>query len=78
MLSCEGMRIVLEWNGKEIPEQLRRLPEGRYVLESVDDVPEALTAEQERGIREAMASVRAGEAIPADRARRELEAILKK
>ena len=37
---------ILKWNGKDVPDKLRKLPEGRYVIESVDAVP-ALTAEEE-------------------------------
>ncbi|MCG8423358.1 MAG: hypothetical protein MJE77_36120 [Proteobacteria bacterium] len=71
------MSIVLTWNGVEIPKELRNLPKGRYVLEPVDTAIE-LTQEQEEGLRDAMASVRAGDGIPAERARAQLEALLGK
>ena len=50
------MATVLKWNGKDLPDELRKLPEGRYVIESLDAVP-ALTAEQEQGLEEAIAAV---------------------
>lgn len=64
------MSIVLNWNGDEIPEQVRqqmpaglqRLPPGRYVLDAIDEVPE-LSAEEETGIRAAMGSVKQGKGV---------------
>jgi hypothetical protein len=53
------MSVVLNWNGKEIPAELRTLPPGRYVIGSVDDAAE-LTDDAEEGIEGALASVRQG------------------
>ncbi len=47
------MTRVLEWNGKDVPEELRSLPAGRYVVEAVDNAP-ALTPEEEAGLVEAL------------------------
>jgi NDP-sugar pyrophosphorylase family protein len=65
-----SISIILNWNGEEIPDQVRkqmpaelqRLPPGRYVLDAIDEVPE-LTAEEEAGIHMAMESVRQARAL---------------
>jgi hypothetical protein len=75
--------IVLNWNGDEIPEQVRqqmpaelqRLPPGRYVLDAIDEVPE-LTAEEETGIHAAMESVRQGKGVSLDAAKSRIDRIL--
>jgi hypothetical protein len=51
------MSVVLNWNGKGIPDELRALPPGRYVIEAVDEAPE-LTDDEQEGIEAALASVR--------------------
>ena len=66
------MSIIVDWNGNDVPRQLKELPAGRYVVESVDDVPE-LTREEEEGLHEAMTSLRAGKGLPAEDAQRLLE-----
>jgi hypothetical protein len=40
---------VLTWNGKTIPPELRKLPPGKYAVESVDLGPR-LTAREEAGL----------------------------
>ena len=47
--------VVVEWNGQDVPEQLRRLPAGRYVLASVDESV-ALSDEEEAGLIAALKS----------------------
>ena len=77
------MSIVLNWNGDEIPEEVRqqmpadlqRLPPGRYVLDAIDDVPE-LTAEEEAGIHAAMESIRQGQGVSLDAAKERIDRIL--
>lgn len=54
------MTRVVDWNGRDVPEGLRSLPPGRYVLQHVEEAP-ALTPEEEQGVREAMRSLDAGE-----------------
>jgi hypothetical protein len=56
------MSVVLNWNGKGIPDELRALPPGRYVIEAVDEAPE-LTDDEQEGIEAALASVRQGKGI---------------
>jgi hypothetical protein len=33
------MSVVVRWNGKDVPTELRAPPEGLYVLESLDAAP---------------------------------------
>ncbi len=66
IISC--MARVLHWNGEDVPEELRDLPAGRYVVESLDDVPE-LTEDEEEGLRQALASLRAGNGRTVDEVR---------
>ena len=69
------MSAVLNWDGERLPEELRVLPNGRYVVVSVDDAPE-LTAAQEAGLESALASVLAGQGVSSDDARKRIEAVL--
>jgi len=77
------MSIVLNWNGEDIPEQLRKqmpaelqaLPPGRYVLDAVDDVPE-LTDDEEAGIEAAIGSVRQGKGVSVEAAKARIDRIL--
>jgi len=79
------MSIVLNWNGEALPEQvreqmpeeLRHLPPGRYVLEPIDEMPE-LTDEQEAGIQAALESVRKGKGVSLDAAKARIDRILGK
>jgi hypothetical protein len=41
-----GVRF-LHWNGKDVPDELRELPAGTYVVEAVDDAP-SLTNDEEQ------------------------------
>ena len=68
---------VLNWNGEELPEELRTLPKGRYVLVPVDEVPK-LSADREAGLEAALASIRDGRGVSRDEARRRAGAVLKR
>ncbi len=57
---------IIDWNGTDLPEQLRGLPAGRYVLERADV---ALTSEEEQGLIAALESVSAGKGISHEAAR---------
>jgi hypothetical protein len=35
---------IIRWNGSDLPEELRALPAGEYVVESVDDKASGLLA----------------------------------
>jgi hypothetical protein len=69
------MARVLHWNGKDLPDELRELPAGRYVLESLEDVTE-LTDDEEEGLRQALASLRAGKGRTVDQVRNTIDAAL--
>jgi hypothetical protein len=68
---------VLNWNGKDVPEELRELPAGRYVLESADVVPE-LNDEQEDGLRQALGSLRTGKGRTIEQVRETIDAVLRR
>ncbi|HXJ33308.1 MAG TPA: hypothetical protein VMS22_04645 [Candidatus Eisenbacteria bacterium] len=53
------MATIVRWNGADLPEELRRLPAGRYVVESVDDIP-PLTPEEDAGIELALTTLEHG------------------
>ena len=59
---------IIEWNGSDIPEALRDLPAGRYVVEPVDEVG-SLSAEEEDGLVQALASLREGRELEHDQVR---------
>jgi hypothetical protein len=66
---------VLHWNGKDLPEELRELPAGTYVVAAIDDTP-VLTANEENGLADAIASLRAGEVRRLDQVRQTVGSIL--
>jgi hypothetical protein len=68
---------VLTWNGKDLPEELRELPAGRYIVEAVDEVP-ALTEEEDRGLRQALASLQAGKGRATEQVHQRIDALLRK
>ncbi len=70
---ARGMRVVFDWNGKDVPEELKELPAGRYVPELADEAS-PLTAEEEAGLFRAMESLQEGLGVPADEARAQLKA----
>lgn len=62
---------VIEWDGTNLPKELRELPPGQYLLEAVDDVTD-LTPEEEAGILLAMDQIEAGQGIPLEKAIRRI------
>ena len=60
---------VLDWNGEDIPTELRALPMGRYLIVPIDDAPE-LSVEDAAGLERALASIAAGRGVGEDAARR--------
>ncbi len=60
---------IIDWNGVDLPEELRNLPAGKYVIQRADDV---LTPEEENGLIAALESVRGGNGVPHDLARERL------
>jgi len=67
---------VVTWNGKDLPDELRELPAGRYVVEAVDDEAPALTPDEEAGIEAALESYRQERVVDAKRARQIIDAAL--
>jgi hypothetical protein len=61
------MAVIVNWNGVDVPEELKALKKGRYVLVPIDEPPE-LTEAQEAGLEAAMASIRAGEGLTLEEA----------
>ena len=47
--------VVVEWNGQDLPEQMRELPAGRYVLAPVDESV-ALSDDEKAGLIAALES----------------------
>ncbi len=69
------MSTVVDWDGKALPEELRALPKGRYVMVAVDEAPE-LTPEQDAGLEAALTSLRTGHGVPLDEARKRADSAL--
>jgi hypothetical protein len=74
-LHMAGARVV-HWNGKDLPDELRELPAGTYVLEPVERTP--LTEVEEEGLRAAMTSLRAGSGRTVDQVRQRIDAIVRR
>jgi hypothetical protein len=71
------MSVVLHWNGKDLPPELRALPEGRYVVDAVDLAPE-LSRDEEAGLEEGLESLREGRSVEADAVFRRIEESLRR
>jgi hypothetical protein len=69
------MAVIVNWNGVDVPEELKALKKGRYVLVPIDEPPE-LTEEQEAGIEDAIASIEAGEGLSLEEALAQAKASL--
>jgi hypothetical protein len=59
--------VLVNWNGVDVPEELKTLKQGRYVLVPLDEPPE-LAEEQGVGLEAALESVRAGQGLSRDEA----------
>ena len=66
------MSVVLHWNGKDVPQELRALPEGRYVVDAVD-VDADLSADDEAGLEAGLQSLRQGRGVDANAVFRRIE-----
>jgi hypothetical protein len=71
-----GARVV-HWNGKDVPDELRELPAGTYVLEPIERA-RPLNDEEEDGLRVAMTSLRAGKGRTIDQVRQSIDAVLRR
>jgi hypothetical protein len=64
---------MIEWDGKNIPEDLRQLPPGRYLIGPAYELwDEELTPEEDAGIRLALDQLEAGQGVPLDEAMRQI------
>lgn len=78
------MSRILDWDGENVPDELRRLPPGRYILgswtlpilETFDEV--ALTPDEEEDIRKALASLEAGKGLSLQQVQRKVTRALKR
>ena len=71
------MAVMVHWNGKDVPKELRALPEGRYVIESVDAAPD-LSPDEETGLQQAIDSLRQCQGVPAEAVFRRAEERLRR
>ena len=67
---------IVTWNGKDLPAEMRELPAGRYVVESVDTEASSLSLEEDAGIEAALESYRQGRTVDGKRAREIIDATL--
>jgi hypothetical protein len=65
---------VLRWNGQDLPDELRELPAGTYVIDAVDGP--LLTPEEDEGLERALASLRAGKGRSVDQVRESIASVL--
>lgn len=66
-----GMSMILDWDGHAVPEQLKQLPKGRYIIVPAKSDP--LTDEDDAGLRAGLDSAEAGRVKPAEEALRRLD-----
>jgi len=57
---------IIDWNGTDLPVELRNLPAGKYVLARAND---SITPEEEDGLLDALESFRTARGVPHDVAR---------
>jgi hypothetical protein len=53
---------VITWDGSRLPDELRELPPGRYVIAAIDEPP-LLTDAEDAGIRAALDALDAGRGV---------------
>ena len=63
--------MIIDWDGHEVPEQLKQLRKGRYIIVPAEAEP--LTDEEDAGLRAGLDSAEAGRVKPAEEVRRRLE-----
>lgn len=68
----------MNWNGKDLPLEMRELPAGRYIVEAVDAEALPLDPDEEAGIEAALESYRHGRVVDARRAREIIDAALRR
>lgn len=69
--------IIIQWDGENLPAELRQLPPGRYLIGSAYEIwDDELTPEEDAGIQLALDQIEAGEGIPYEEAIRQLKSQL--
>lgn len=70
--------MIIEWDGTHVPDDLRKLPPGRYLIGPAYELwdEDELTPEEDAGIQLALDQVEAGEGIPYEEAMRQLKSQL--
>ena len=64
---------MIEWDGKHVPEELRQLPPGRYLIGPAYEIwDDELTPEEEAGLQHALDQAEAGQVRPLDEVMREI------
>jgi hypothetical protein len=53
---------IIHWNGRDLPEELRALPAGDYVVKGTGEAL-GLSVDEEEGMRAAMRSLAAGHGV---------------
>ena len=71
------MSTIVRWNGTDLPEELRDLPAGPYVVESIDDVP-PLTLDEDAGLQLALDELAHGGGVDDAEAQRRITAPLRR
>jgi hypothetical protein len=64
------VETVIEWDGRNVPRELRRLAPGRYVVLPIDA---ELTADEDVAVRRGLDELEAGDLVPLDEVIREFE-----
>lgn len=64
---------VIDWDGNNVPPELRLLPPGRYVLAPLDDSAD-LTPEEDAAVRQGLDEFEAGDVVSFDEVVRAFEA----
>lgn len=68
---------IIEWDGTHVPEELRQLPPGHYLIGPAYEIwDDDLTPEEDAGIQLAIDQIEAGEGIPYEEAMRQLRSQL--
>jgi hypothetical protein len=62
---------VIEWDGTNVPPELRRLAPGRYIVSPAQDGP--LSPEEDAAVREGLDALEAGEVVTLEDVMREFE-----
>jgi hypothetical protein len=70
-----SMTRVLHWNGKDLPDELRELPAGSYIVAEYQ--PADLTPEEEAEIEVGLDEIDRGETVSADEVHASIDEMLR-